>query len=599
MATPNIDLVGLDFASLKNNFKTFLQSKTQFKDLDFEGSNISVLMDILAYNTYLNSYYVNMVASEMFLDTAQQRDSIVSHAKELNYLPRSFNSAKASVTLKITPNNSVVANTLNVLIPQYTSFTTRVGSNTYTFTTQETIVLTDSTNGFFTANVDLYEGVVSGEAFVVNNANTTQRFVLSNQTVDTSSITVTVYEDSGESVLPYTKGNQLFNLTANSQVFFIQPAENKQYEITFSDGHYGRTPKDGSTVVVKYRTCSGELPNGATVFVPDGAIDGHANVAITLRTPARGGAVAESDTSIKFNAPKAFQSQYRAVTARDYETLLTTQFADIQSLNVYGGEEADPPQFGKVFIAVDVANADGAAITRKQDFATYLRDKTPLTIDTVFIDPEFMFAKITSTVTYDVNKTRKTAADIRTVAQAAISTYNNTYLGKFKSSLTYSQFVKAIDAADPSIVGNDTTVIMAKRLLPTLTGAYSAVIQTYNRLQTETGVVLQASEKHYGHTITSSAFTHDGNRCILVDDTLGTLWVAVLQNNVVRITTRAGTVNYRTGAISIRGLVISNYEGNYLEIRARALSKNVVGNKNVILQIDPLDVSVAVVPVRL
>jgi hypothetical protein len=599
MATPNIDLVGLDFTSLKNNFKAFLQSKTQFKDIDFEGSNINVLMDILAYNTYLNSYYVNMVASEMFLDTAQQRDSIVSHAKELNYLPRSFNSSKASVSLKITPNSSVIANTLNVLVPQYTSFTTRLGSNTYTFTTQETIVLTDSTNGFFTANVDLYEGIVSGEAFVVNYANTTQRFVLSNQTVDTSSVTVTVYEDSGESVLLYTKGNQLFNLTANSQVFFIQPAENKQYEITFSDGHYGRTPKDGSTVVVKYRACSGELPNGATKFATDGAIDGHSNVAITVITPSRGGAVAETDISIKFNAPKAFQSQYRAVTARDYETLLTTQFADIQSMTVYGGEEADPPQFGKVFIAVDVANADGAALSRKQDFATYLQDKTPLTIDTVFVDPEFMYAKITSTVTYDVNKTRKTAADIKTLAQAAISTFNNTYLQKFKSSLTYSQFIKAIDAADQSIVGNDTSIVMAKRIIPTLNAAYSAVIQTYNRLQTETGVVLQVSEKHYGHTITSSAFTHNGNRCILVDDTLGTLWVAVLQNNVVRITSRAGTVNYATGVIRIQSLVISNYEGNYLEIRARALSKNVVGNKNIILQIDPLDVSVTVVPVRL
>lgn len=599
MATPNIDLVGLDFASLKNNFKTFLQSKTQFKDVDFEGSNINVLMDLLAYNTYLNAYYTNMVASEMFLDTAQQRDSIVSHAKELNYLPRSFSSSKASVSLTITPNSSVVANTLNVLIPQYTTFTTRVGSNTYTFSTEETVVLTDSVNGTFSANVDIYEGIVSGEAFVVNYANTNQRFVLSSPTVDTSSITVTVYEDSGDSVLIYTKGNQLFNLTPASQVFFVQPAENKQYEITFSDGLFGRRPKDNSTIVVKYRACSGELPNGSSVFVTDGAIDGHANVVLTTITPARGGAVAETDTSIKFNAPKAFQSQYRAVTAQDYETLLLTQFADIQSLIVYGGEEADPPQFGKVFIAVDVANADGAALSRKQDFATFLKDKTPLTIDTVFVDPEFLYAKVSTTVTYDVNKTRRTASDIKTSVQAAISTFNTTYLQKFKASLTYSQFVKAIDASDTSIIGNDTTVTLAKRLVPELGTAYSTVIQTHNILQTETGVVLQTNESHYGHTITSSAFTHDGNRCILVDDTLGNLWVAVLQNNVVRITVKAGSVNYTTGVIKIEKLTITDYEGNYLEVRARTLSKNVIGYKNIILQIDPVDVGVTVTPVRL
>ena len=399
MANTTIDLVGLDFNSLKNNLKSFLKNNTQFKDLDYEGSNINVLLDVLAYNTYLNAFYTNMVASEMFLDTAQLRDSVVSHAKELNYAPRSFASAQAQITVAITPTSNVTS----IVIPQYTSFTTRVGSNTYTFSTSDTQLIANANNGVHSISLTVYEGLVTGETFVVGSANSQQRFVLSNPTIDTSSLIVNVYEDGGQNILTYLKQDKILDVTNTSLVYFVQGAENQQYELVFGDNIFGRRPKDGSTIVVKYRVSSGELPNGATTFVSDSAIDGHTNITVTATTIASGGAVSESIESIRYNAPRNFQSQERAVTSHDYETLLLSKFTDIQAISVYGGEEIDPPQFGKVFISVDLFNTDGASESRKTIFKQYISDRSPLTIDPVFVDPTFMYIKVTSNVYYNVN----------------------------------------------------------------------------------------------------------------------------------------------------------------------------------------------------
>lgn len=594
MANTNIDLVGLDFASLKNNLKTFLKNNTAFRDLNYEGSNMSVLLDVLAYNAYLNAFYTNMVAGEMFLDTAQLRESIVSHAKELNYTPRSFTSAKASITLNVTPANSATS----VYVPKYTSFTSRVGANTYTFVTNESYVL--SSNGAsFVQNMEVYEGAVKTEAYVVNYSNTSQRFVLSNPTVDVSSLDVVVYEDGGQTSLTYTSASQLYNLTNSSRVFFVQAAQNQQYELIFGDGVFGRRPKDGSTVVVRYRACSGELPNGARVFKEDGPIDGHANVVITTVTSASGGAIAETVESIRYNAPRSFQSQNRAVTASDYETLLLAQFSDISAISVYGGEDASPPQYGKVFVSVDVADADGAPELRKQAYLNYIKDKTPLSMQVVFVDPTFVYVEVNSTVYFNTNVTNKTTSDIETSAKAAISAFNQTNLSDFKTTLHYSSLVKAIDAADSSIVSNDTELTLIKRVTPRLNEGYPFSIVVNNKLQTETGKKLVASESHFGHTLTSSSFTYDGSRCILVDDSLGTVFIALQEAQTIRVLRSVGTINYEDGSVTIgESFNISGYEGNYIELRFKTDSKNIQSKTNTIIAIDSLDVIVSAVGVK-
>lgn len=594
MANTNIDLVGLDFSSLKNNLKSFLKNNTQFKDIDYDGANINVLLDVLAYNTYLNGFYTNMVASEMFLDSAQLRDSVISHAKELNYVPRSFNSAKAQITVDITPSSSVSS----VVVPQYTSFTSRVGSNTYTFSTIDSQVITTANNGVYSMTVDVYEGLPTTETFVVNSANTKQRFVISNPTIDISSLIVTVYEDGGQTIIPYTKADNISGITATSAVYFTQGAENQQYEIVFGDNIFGRTPKDGSTAVVKYRAASGELSNGASTFVVDGAIDGHTNISVTTNVIASGGAVSETIESVRFNAPRAFQAQDRAITVSDYETLLTNRFSDIQAISVYGGEDLDPPQFGKVFISVDLFNVFGALETRKNEFAKYIQDKTPLTIGVVFVDPVLMYAKVTSNIFYDINNTTKTTSDIKTAVQAAISSYSLSELENFKRTLYYSALTKTIDAADASIVGNDTTVSIAVRLVPQTNKDYTFVVETHNELSSETGPRVDVAEVHYGHTLTSTDFTYNGSQCLLVDDTLGNVYIAAQQVSYIVPLVKVGTIDYITGKLQVSHFNISNFQGNYLEIYLTPKSKNIQGFKNVILAIDPVDVTVNVTGIK-
>lgn len=595
MANTNIDLVGLDFASLKNNLTTFLKTNTQFKDLDYEGSNINVLLDVLAYNAYLNAFYTNMVASEMFLDTAQLRDSIVSHAKELNYVPRSFTSAKATIKVNITPASPVST----LLIPKYTSFSSRVGSNTYTFVSTESQVVTSANSGVFTQNLTVFEGAVKTETFVMNYANTTQRFVLSNPTIDTSSLDVTVYEDGGQTIQTYTTAAQLFGVTSTSKVYFIQPAQNQQFELIFGDNVFGRKPKDGSTVVARYRASSGELPNGALVFSSDGPIDGHSNVSVTTITAASGGAVGESVESIRYNAPRTFQAQNRAVTASDYEVLLKSQFSDIKAISVYGGEEASPPIYGRVFASVDVADADGAPEVRKKAFLDYIKDKTPLTLQVEFVDPSFLYVAIDSTVYFNSNETSKTTTDIQTAVQGAISTFNNNNLSDFKKTLFYSSLVSSIDDAEPSILSNDTELTLIKRITPTLNTEYSFSITVDNPLQTEMGKKLSASEAHYGHTLTSSSFVYDGVRCEMIDDSLGNVFVAVEEGGTIRVIRKIGTLDYNVGRLIVdTTFMVSGYDGNYIELRFKTQSKNIESKTNTIIAIDPLDVTVTAVGVK-
>lgn len=595
MANTTLDLIGLDFKNLKSNLVTFLKNNTQFKDLDYEGSNINVLLDVLAYNTYLNGFYTNMVASEMFLDTAQLKDSIISHAKELNYVPRSFQSASAEITVDITPAASVSS----VVVPQYTSFTSRVGSNTYTFTTAESQVISLSNNGVYSATLNVYEGTPSTDTFIVNQSNTRQRFVLSNPTIDISSLVVTVYEDGGQTIDTYTQTQQLLGTTSTSAVYFIQGAENQQYEMLFGDGVFGKIPKDGSTVVVQYRACSGQLPNGASVFVSDGPIDGNSNVAVKTNIVASGGAVSETIESIRFHAPRAFQSQNRAITVSDYETLLTNQFSDIQTISVYGGEDLDPPQYGQVFISVDLFNLFGAPESRKNVFKDHIQQRTPLTIGVQFVDPVFMYIRVNTNVSFNVNTTSKTSSDIQTAVQGAISTYSLTYLEKFKTTLYYSSLIKQIDAADSSIVGNDTNLFIAMRVVPLTNADYSFVVETHNELETEVGPRVSVTETHYGHTLTSTFFTYNGIRCILMDDTLGKVYIAAQQGEYVNPLIEVGTLDYVTGKLQVNHFTIETFEGNYIELLFTPKSKNIQGFKNIIPAIDPTDVIVTVTGVKL
>jgi hypothetical protein len=601
MANASISLVNLNFDEIKNNFKAYLRSNSSFRDVDFEGSNIAVLLDLLSYNTYLNAYYTNMVASEMFLDTAQLRDSIVSHAKELNYLPRSFTSARAEVNIIVTPLLNNNASTL--LVPKGTTFTSRIGSNTFTFSTDQNVVVNAKNNNgqFIAESVLLYEGVYIADQFSVNLANTQQRFVLSNPTVDTSSILVTVIEDNGANAIVHTVASTLYQANSTSSIFFLQPAENNQYEVVFGDGNFGRKPKDGAVVVVEYRTTHGELPNGARTFVSDGAIDGHANVSVETVEVARGGSIAETTESIRLNAPRYLQVQERAITTNDYKLLLTREFPEIQSINVYGGEEVDPPQFGRVFISVDVEGADGVPESNKDQYFGFIVDKVPLTITPVIVDPDFLYIDVNTTVTYNVNTTKRSAEDIRTAVIAALTNYSLDELEDFDVTLRYSRLIGMIDEVDPSIISNDTEVRPIKIFTPSTSTSSNYTIEFKMPLEQTVRLDMDGTTSHEAGTennVYSSRFVYNGKVCFFDDDGRGNLFIFTYENDTHRTLRQVGTVNYETGEVKLLDFQPQSYDGSGVKIYARARNKDISVKLNSILKVLEEDIDVTVVSVR-
>ncbi len=590
----SINLVNLDFASLKESFKTYLNNQDLFKDYDFEGSNISVLLDVLSYNTYMNSFYLNMVGNEMFLDSAQLRESVISRAKELNYTPRSFNSARATVTLTIQTDGSVAS----VLMPKGTSFTGRIGSNSFTFSTDENKVISGATSTFVSDEIILYEGQYVNDTFNVNNADASQRFVLSNPTIDTNSLTVTLIEDNGAEILSYLRATSLFDKKANSQIFFVQGAENDKYEILFGDGVIGRKPKDNSVVVCEYRISKGELPNGVFKFASDGSISGFSNVVVSTVSSAAQGAIHESIESVKFNAPRHFTSQERAITAEDYRSLLLLNFPEINAVSVYGGEEAIPPVYGKVFIAVDLKNIDGVPDIRKQQYYNFIKPRSSLAIQPVFIDPDFMYVDVTTTVRYNLNTTPINSESIKQEVLTAITQFNATYLDNFNKTLRYSFFINAIDTADRSILSNDTIVRPIRLIIPELNSEIDYNLYFDQPIENAFPLLANQNPSNYISSIESTTFVTKNKTVSLQDDGNGIVRIVTLEGNNYVVVQNIGTIDYNTGKLQINKLKVISYSGNSIKVYARTKRKDISSLLRTILTIKEEDVHINIIPER-
>lgn len=598
MANSSIILTNLDFDTLKTTFKSYLRSQDRFQDYDFEGSNMNVLLDLLSYNTYLQSFYLNMVGSEMFLDTATLRDSVVSHAKELNYTPRSFKSAEATVDIVLTDTDLTRR---SVTIPKGTSFSSRIGANNFTFTTDQIIVTNQSVISggkikFTAPDVILYEGDYVTETFAIS-ALKTSKILISNKRIDTSSLSVTVIEDVGATVHSYQKASSLFGLSAESKVFFVQGGPGETYEIIFGDGVIGRTPKDNSVVIVEYRVSSGELPNGAFTFNQDGPIDGIADVSVVTKAAATSGSVSESIESIKYNAPRHFTTQERAVTTEDYGTLLKLNFPEVNGVIAYGGEEANPPQFGKVFLSVDLKDVDGLPDVKKDQFYKFLKPRSPVSIDPVFIDPQYLYVSCNAIVRYNINMTSLNVDDIRTKVMSAILSYSATNLNGFAKTLRYSRLVQAIDGCHSSIVSNELQVQAVKYITP--------IIGQYQNITIDYGIpilrTIPDSTDHPlsdSHSIESSSFVYDGQTVYIEDDGAGLMRIVSPSGSTHRKIKDIGDIDYDTGIVNISSLKIDSFTGSHLKFFATPASKDIFSTKNTILNINETDISVSIEQIR-
>ena len=594
MATSN-DLTTLDFSTIKENLKTYLKSQAIFQDYDFEASNINVLLDVLAYNTYMNSFYLNMISNEMFLDSALMKDSIVSHAKELNYIPRSFRSARARVN--ITLNDS--SEDATILIPRGTTFTGNVGNRNFTFTIPENIQAksTNTTNEFLAENVFLYEGNYTSDSYVTNTLNQ-PRFLITNKTVDTDSIRVTVLEDNGETAISYVLRDSLFGIDSTDAVFFLQAAENDSYEIIFGDGIIGRVPKNNSIVLIEYRICNGELPNGINKFYADDDIGTAKVLSIETISSAAGGSIPESLSSIKFNAPRAFTTQERVVTANDYATLLKANFTEINDVIAYGGEENNPPMFGKVIVAIDLKNTDDLPETYRTKYRDFIKPRSPLSIDPVFVRPDYTYVSIETIVNYDINRTSLNIDDIKSLVISAIQNYNEENINGFGKTLRYSKLLSEIDNAQASIVSNNTEVL-ALKFVRNANARQNVTLDFGFALQNNLGQRVGYHPTDQISTVHSSAFIFQGEECTLEDDGLGTVNIVKETGTQHEIIAAVGTVNYETGLIILENIGFSNIFGGVLKVFVRPRSKDITSQRRTILRVLDEFVNVQIRQVRI
>lgn len=594
-ANSSLPLTSLDFDTLKANFLQYLTSQTIFKDYNFTGSNMNVLLDIMSYNSYLNAFYLNMVASEMFLDSAQKYDSVVSHAKELNYLPRSYQSSVAQISFTV--NNPSQVNPL--IIPKGTSFNGQNGNGSFTFVTSETNAYL-STNGVYSiANLYIYEGSYLTDSYIVDYSNTSQQFVLSNPQIDISSLSVTVIENGVNTV--FTQAQTLYNLSSNSNVYFVQAAQNGQYEILFGDGLFGRVPVNLATVLVNYRVTNGTDADGVYTFTSDQNL--YISGSITTISNSQNSANAESIESIRFSAPRYFAAQQRAVSSDDYSSLILDNFgSQIEDVGVYGGELLTPKQYGRVAICLKPTSGTIAPDYLKNQITNYLTNYIAVPNRIIITDPDYLYITVNSNVVYNTSLTQYSASEIQSIVLSNIQKFSNNNIGKFGANFLYSNFSAAIDGSDASVINNDTEILITKRISPELNYPTSYTLNFNNATEVEnrnTAYGYVAGPPFYDEPqLTSSSFTYvDANNVswpfsYIRDDNYGTLVVySTINGKFVVLNDSLGTIDYSTGLVTITNFTTSSYQ-SYIELYMNPDTNDVYVNNNIITLIDLADVTV-------
>lgn len=461
----------LDFESIKTNLKSFLSQQAEFTDYDFEGSSLNVLLDILAYNTHYNAYYLNMIANEAFLDTAFLRDSVVSHAKSLGYTPRSTSTARATITLTVETSNT---NPGLITLPKGYSFRSNLIDNrSYNFVTLEETTVSKSNTQFVFENLEIYEGELI--TFVYNYSeqnNPKQVFTIEDTNIDTSTISVTVRPNSSNTqTVVYNLATDILDITPTSEVFFLQESKGQKYQIYFGNNSLGKKLEDGSIVEITYLVSSGTEPNGANGFTPSQTVGGISSLLVDVVSVASGAAEKESVDSIKFSATSQFISQNRLVSFKDYEFYVRQKYPAVESLSVWGGEDNEPPIFGKVFISLKPRDNFFISESEKQRIIeTIIKPKAIVSTDVEILDPEFLFLVIEPKVLYDPRKTILTETQIKTNIRNAILQYNDFNLNQFGSKFSLSKLIEQIDSVDlAAIVGTKLPrVRLQKRFRPFL-----------------------------------------------------------------------------------------------------------------------------------
>lgn len=572
-----LELAELDFDSIKSNLRNFLSTQSEFQDYNFEGSSMSVLLDVLAYTTHYMGFYGNMISNEMFLDSALMRNSIISKAKELNYLPSQNEAAIAHITVQI---EVTTPETESINIPKYTRFTGQQKGQqgqSYTFVTLDSKLITPDENGLFITDIDIFQGDRKTTGWDFNDADDQQKFIITDKTIDIERMTLTV---GGEA---WARFDNIVELEDLSEVHFIQEIEDFNIEIYFGKDILGKNPAHGNIISIDYLSTSGATANNCVFFEmldtledDNGYQFSPSTSTITTVQGSYGGKERETNDSIKLVAPKNFEMQSRAVTKQDYFAVLMNKFNDIESINIWGGEENDPPEYGKVFISIKPKSKLSLSPKQEQFIITDILNKyNMIAVAPQIVTPTYTFVVIDTIVYYEPNKSKFGANQILSLIEDKVRDYFEKDLNKFDTYMKYSRLVTLIDEADQSVSNNLTELIIYKEMI---TDSGQQGIYT----------ILFDNAILPGKVATELYLDDDGINKKLVDDGLGNLLLKDELGNILE--ENKGSVDYDTGIVSIQSFMPDLIDGTILKLYVDTTLDDVYTRKNNLIILDDLNI---------
>ena len=586
---PYTQVSNLDFEDIKTQLKEYMRAQSEFTDYDFEGSALATLIDTLAYNTYYTAFNTNMVVNELFIDSATLRDNVVAIAKQLGYRPKSATSPTAYVSFTINYTNPTTDKEL--ILQPGTGFISSYDNNIYSY------VVTDAVTGQVINNVATFNNVAIKEGtrlvntFTINSSIKSQRFILDNQDIDTNTIRVQVYPGGGSFNEEYKIADNILGVDGDSKVFFLDEIEDQRYEILLGDGVLGKKVENNSRVEVSYITTAGPESNGVKTFVFTGVVQNPSGVSpnaftttITSSTPSSGGEEVESTAKIKYTAPKAYGTQDRAVTAQDYEAIVRKVYPATSDIIIFGGEDQDPPEYGKVFIVLKPTDASYLTSLTKSQIISDLKKYVIASVEPQIIDPSILFVEVTSKIYYNGGVTDQTAANIRDKVIGGVQSYLDTSdTEKFNGKFRYSKMVGVIDDADVSINSNLTSVTMRKDFYPSLNSTFYYEVCFQNAFDEDCDDPVLSS--------TGFRVTEHPNYDVYVEDRDKKIVLYRLDpvtGEKVVLDKDIGDIDYVNGELKMYALTIikGSFFDNRISLRVKPLSNDIKAMREVYLDVD-------------
>ena len=586
---PYTQVSNLDFNQIKTSLKEYMRAQSDFTDYDFEGSTLSVLLDTLAYNTYYTAFNTNMVVNELFIDSATLRDNVVALAKQLGYRPKSVTSPTAYVSFTVTYTNAT--NDTELILKKGTGFTATYDNNIYNYVVLDN-VKAQVANGIATfTDVAVNEGTQLTNTFVINSASKSQRFILDNKNIDTNSIRVKVFPTGGSFNEPYLVADNILGVDGTSKVFFLDEIEDERYEILMGDGVLGKKLENNARIEVSYLITSGPESNGVRTFVFSGVLENPNNVSppsfsvtINSTVAASGGEEIESTAKIKYTAPKAYGTQERAVTADDYEAIVRKVYPATSDIIIFGGEDQEPPQYGKVFIVLKPTDASYLTSLTKNKIVADLKKYVVASVEPQIVDPSILYVEMNSKIYYNSLITDQTPTQIRDKVIGSIQSYIDTSdTEKFNGKFRYSKFVGVIDDADKSINSNLTSLTMRKDFYPSLNSTFYYEVCFQNAFDEDCDDPVLSS--------TGFRVTEYPNFDVYVEDRSGKIVLYRLDTvtgEKVVLDNDIGDIDYVKGELKMYNLTIikGSFFDNRISVRVKPLSNDIKAMREVYLDVD-------------